>query len=102
MFFNIKKLKKLKNVKNNINPIILSAFLTGIALVISSAWGDAIKKTITLLVNKIRCSNYSKKQYEKCSNHETLISLYINAILTSIIVLVIVHIIFGNHKPKHL
>lgn len=94
----------IKSIKNKMNPIIVAAFLTGIALVISQAWGQAIKKTIAKIVNKIQCSEYllhkDKTKHKECTKHHSLISLYINAILTSILVFFIVYFLFGNKKSK--
>jgi len=96
----------IKSIKNKTNPIIIASFLTGIALVISQAWGQAIKKTISIIVNKILCSEYllhkDKIKHKECKKHNSLISLYINAILTSILVFLIVYFLFGNKNPKYL
>lgn len=96
---------------NNIKTVMTGAILTGIALVIANAWGAAIKNSVILLVNKMRCGKYvvlpnsdkSKKEiaklneeYKTCKNEESLYGLYINALITSILLSVIVLLIFGK------
>ena len=52
------------------------------------------------------CSKYlphkDKTKHKTCKKQHSLITLYINAILTSIIVIGIVYLLFGNNKPKQL
>ena len=45
-------LDRLKSIRS----VMVGAVITGIALVIANAWGQAIKKSVTLFVNKI-CIN---------------------------------------------
>ena len=78
--------------------------MTGIALVIANAWGQVIKKTISLLVNKVRCEKYlvtnNTKEYKECEKSESITSLFINAIITSIMLYIIVVILFGKTGLK--
>ena len=93
----------LTNIKNGINPIIIGAILTAVAFVIADSWGQAIKKSVNLLTNKIRCSkivNYNEDNYNKCLDDNSLLGLYINAFLTTIIVYLIVRFIFGKKYIK--
>ena len=92
------------NIKNGINPIIIGAFLTGIALVLADSWGQAIKKTISILVNKVRCSKYvilnDPEKYDKCTKDDNVLSLYLNALITSLIVYLFIRMILGNKVAK--
>jgi len=89
---------------NNIRTVMMGAILTGIALVIANSWGDAIKKTVNLVVNNVRCGKYlvlkndkTDANYNKCKEQESIYSLYINAIITSILLSIIVLVLFGKH-----
>tara|TARA_R110002074_G_scaffold38229_6_gene103517 strand:- start:1953 stop:2282 length:330 start_codon:yes stop_codon:yes gene_type:complete len=93
----------LTNIKNGINPIIIGAILTAVAFVIADSWGQAIKKSVNLLTNKIRCSkivNYNEDNYNKCLDDNSLLGLYINAFLTTIIVYLIVRFFIGKNGIK--
>ena len=97
-------LSGLHKAEHGIQKIIIGAVLTGVTLVIAIAWGEAIQKTVSLLVNKVRCGKYlvlkEKKEYEKCQNSESVLSFYINAIATSIILYTIILIVLGNKAVK--
>ena len=93
----------LTNIKNGINPIIIGAILTAVAFVIADSWGQAINKTVNLLTNKIRCTrfiNHDDNHYKKCLEDNSILGLYINAILTTIIVYFIVRFVFGKKSLK--
>jgi hypothetical protein len=96
---------------NNIKTVMMGAILTGVALVIANSWGGAIKESVILLVNKVRCGKYLvlpnnkkdkketeklNKEYETCKNQESLSGLYINAVITSILLSIIVFLLFGK------
>lgn len=90
----------LNKNSNNIKAIIMGAILTGIALVIAQTWSQVIKKTVLLLVNKVRCEKYliknDIKEYKICEKSETIETLFLNAIITSIIIYIVVAILFGK------
>ena len=87
-------ISNLLKTEQKIKKIILGSILTGIALVIANAWGQAVKKTILLLVNKIRCEKFilsnKKKLYETCLQNEDVLGLYINAFMITIILTLII------------
>lgn len=93
---------RFNKLQSGIDAIIIGAILTGVALVIANAWGKAIQKTISLLVNKVRCQKYlvldNKKEYEECEKSESIESLYINAIMTSVILYIIIISVFGKNS----
>lgn len=105
----------MKDKTKNIKTVIIGAILTGIALVIANSWGAAIKKTVSILVNKVKCSKLldlnimgedgeedktnkadNDEKYQKCKDKNSIYSLYINALITSILLSIIVYMMFGN------
>lgn len=77
---------------------IVVAVLTGIALVISQAWGAVIQKSTNFLVNKMRCGKYlifnDLEGHGICKNQDTITSALINAVLTTLILYTIIKILF--------
>ena len=88
---------------DGIRSIMVGAVLTGVSLVIANAWGDAIKKSVTKMVNKVRCSKFSllkdQDKYQKCQKND-LVGLYINAIITTVVLSIIAFLIYGNGAAK--
>ncbi len=94
---------KLHGVKS----IIITAMMTGIALVIANSWGSAIKSTVTRLVNNFQCGNLltleeEADEYKSCQTRQGLLGKYINAIVTSLLLSVIAFLIFGIHPVKRM
>ena len=89
---------------NSIKTVMFGAILTGIALVIANSWGAAIKNTVNILVNKVRCGKYlilkKQEQYDKCKQQESLYGFYINAVITTILLSIIVMVLFGKEGVK--
>lgn len=88
--------------EKKINKLILGSILTGITLVITSTWSEVIKKSIILVVNKIRCEKFilvnKKKMYKSCLQNEDILGLYINAFLITIILTIIVSYLLKSKK----
>jgi hypothetical protein len=85
-----------------IKTIMIGSIMTGLALVIADSWGGALKKTVILMLNRIRCGGFlldnKPGEYKKCSEgaSDSLLTLYINAFITTIILSLIALLIFGS------
>lgn len=92
----------LKKV-DGIRSIMLGAVLTGISLVIANTWGEAIKSTVTKIVDKIRCGHLlvlkDQGKYEKCQKNN-IYTLYINAFITTILLSLVAFFLFGQGAVK--
>jgi len=90
----------IQNKLDGIKSIMTTAILTGIALVIANSWGSAIKKTVSYLVDKVKCGHLLltkvKGDYKSCQDRQGLLSLYINALVTSIFLSIIVFYFLEN------
>jgi hypothetical protein len=101
-----KKSKKFSKEFGALTPIIIGAILTAVAFVIAHAWGLAIQKSISYLVDKVRCTSkygfdYSDKEYKECIQEQSILGLYINAFATSIFLYGIISLLFGMKGLKN-
>ena len=96
----------IQNKLNGTKSIMTTAILTGIALVIANSWGSAIKKTVSYIVDKVKCGDLLhtkiKDDFKLCQERQGLLSLYINALVTSILLSIIVFLFFGKRSVKRI
>lgn len=65
--------------------VLIAAFITGISLVISNVWGEAISGTVKDVSARLRCGKPDgTSKYTDCANRNTISTLYISAAITTI------------------
>ncbi len=102
---------KIVEKVEGIRDILMGAVLTAISLVIAQSWSEAIKTSITKIVDKFRCGHIllmkelkgsdRDDKYQKCQQ-EDIYSLYINAIFVTLGLSIVAYILFGRKGAKKL
>lgn len=96
----------IKNKLDGIKSIMTTAIMTGIALVIANSWGAAIRKTVSKIVDRVKCAHFlttkNKGDYKSCQERQGLLSLYINALVTSVLLSIIAFLLFGKRAVKRI
>jgi hypothetical protein len=80
--------------------VLIAAFITGISLVISNVWGDAISGTVKDVSARLRCGKPDgTSKYTDCASRTTISTLYISAAITTVFLAFVVFLIvvIKNH-----